>query len=430
MRKTLKRILPFVLILSLMLCMSVPAFAATVDNVKHYESMTVLGDSIPCAHGYPTCTNFGVSPGSYPDVLSKLLGLDGYCSLAFCGCSLTTILYMLGIEVDLGNVQEMRDFVLREVGEGTWATLEAIREGRNKSIGDLYERLSSSDLITINVGSNDLCHIPYSMFKHTYDTLVSEGMSTSEALTKSVGEFARFETMGLEYFMTAYPQIIEKLKSINPDATIVIVGAYNPFINTCLFEGFEDFNSGKLVSSVVKLENTQLKLWAKQYDCVYADVFDISYSFKGQCLTHNYDKMGGLSTHPTFEGHKWMAEQILKALPTAEKKLCMPQNTSARVELGGVDIGEYTLERGFLGWTLNNMTGEYVVPTNDNRVTSGDNSSLWGYDGGFYCIGKIVKNTDFGFKYLTIKKLYLTSDADRALSLSSERVKADLYVKS
>ena len=87
MKISMKKGVSVLLVLVMLVALAVPAFAATPKNVKKYNNMLVMGDSIVCADELPWVKDFRMVENSYSYDLSKMLGLESYNSLAFRAAS-------------------------------------------------------------------------------------------------------------------------------------------------------------------------------------------------------------------------------------------------------------------------------------------------------------------------------------------------------
>ena len=106
MKKT-SRIVALVLALVLAFsCVGAEAFAATPGNVKQYNSMVVLGDSIMRGCGLPGYDSWFSEaavtglPGSTPTLVAEQCLAPGgkKCFCTFSGATLSSVLCLLGME--------------------------------------------------------------------------------------------------------------------------------------------------------------------------------------------------------------------------------------------------------------------------------------------------------------------------------------------
>ena len=424
------KLISIVLAVLLLCSVTLPAFAATENNVRQYEHMTIFGDSITCAWGNPTTAAFAPAEGSYADLTAKAVGAEQH-SLAFQGCTIPLAMNMLGIPVSDEDLAIARGYLLRTTDQSMVDRFDKVRSGEDEIVGSIEEQLKATDIVILALGSNDTGNLPLEEFRRAQRSAKKDGASDAEAIASAAKVFADRLNMSLKNFMLGYPKIIQKLKEYNKDVTIVLVGQYNPFVNASYFEGNEDFGIGNLLTPAVKTINTQLALWAKMYGCVYADVFDISSSFPEQCLSKGLVDYGGLHIHPTYEGHAWMAQQIIKALPATERKLCLPRNGEVRLILGDTDTGFCSLKNtGLFGWDLQSTeNGQFIVPDGQGGVCESSSARPWRYNGGFYTIGRVSVSSVFGTQYMRFDKLYLAAGEDGSLCTTTHYTGVTLYAK-
>ena len=160
-----KRILA--LVLAAVLCMGLfclSAGAATKETVKQYDTYTVLGDSIPGGFGlstYPYSTAggpdivdgkvIGLNDGtlvvnSFPEIVSKAIGAEKTNSLSRSGMRSTELRMMLDENYKGDDYTELL------VSTNLGMDMDAFLASRQQYVDSVKE----ADLITINIGSNDL----------------------------------------------------------------------------------------------------------------------------------------------------------------------------------------------------------------------------------------------------------------------------------
>lgn len=431
----MKKFISVLLALILVFSISASVFASAEKVMPHYEKMLVFGDSITCAFGNPTSTWLGVAEGSYIDIVGKTLGVSSTVSLSFGGACIAQMLDVLNIEVSQSDVDSTSEFINYAVGPDMVKRIEQIKAGNDPDFGNIDDRIAESDLIVIAVGGNDMGYIPSKSATDKYDELIAAGKSEQEAIKEAAAKFVDMASIGIKYFFGGYYKMIEKFQSINPNARIVLIGNYNPFINVSLTrdDPFQELvKAGAAVSAGTELMNAQLELWAKQYGCTYVDVYDLSTSFPAQVLTEGIDTMGGLDTHPTYEGHAYIAEQILKALSVEGKRILLPCAGSMNFCIRGWNAGRFTLNHSFASpfWTITEessgmkLTSLHTAP---NSIERTDKDQFWLYNGGFYQISAVSVDSRFGFCYLKFQKNYLDMDTDGNLISSNKRSVIGMY---
>lgn len=327
--------LAFVLICSMAFCLLCPAVgAANRDNVQHYDTYMCIGDSI--AAGYTVSGEQGNYyrvrvPGAYHDIIATATGakLNQFGWSAFRSVELRYMLEGVRHDLDDAWLNTFSSLVRDEV-------LDANRE-------DYLNAIKTSDLITINLGSNDV--LSYSMTK-TMELLEDsddcELAAKAKELIASCGDLgtafiklcsyaelagklpivlASFNPTlmkALQYFQNNFNACMKGIYALNPDATIVVVGVYNPLTNLTLTENTH-LKLAPLVQPTVDLLNTFLKCgcnYASRY--LFAPVPNTE-TWPFSVLGKDFRSQILWAVHPTVKGHAYMADQILSVLPEAQQ---------------------------------------------------------------------------------------------------------------
>lgn len=362
--KRLKRIITAVLVLSLLFTLAVPAFAAdSGKKYRNYKNYMCVGDSIAAGCGLSRdgnetyCDpNVATSDEAYeiydPTVIYRGMGFDrahtAYhalvqdelgCNMWQCarsGIRAVELRYMLGggyrdfdTEYTWGNTYFDED----ENGF-TFSDVDAIA----KRI-DFYNRATKADLMTINLGSNDVFSVTLGAVtkQMTAGSAIPELAAISSFLKQggdvgkafgmlvdacdSLGTTAVLVLTIVDYFTRALQQFkenfdwsVNELYRINPDINIVAVGVYNPFRYFRISSGSK-LDLSLLAAPIVKQINDTIASYADTMpNYYYTDVSDT------ETYPMNFDdpwfwEYFTLKVHPTIAGHKYMAEQILAALP-------------------------------------------------------------------------------------------------------------------
>lgn len=332
-RRFLSVILALMMLVSVMV---VPVAAADVDyGIQYYVA---LGDSI--AHGmnaevpalkislgidpetgeeitYPT---FGTTADGYPSRVADALELengDGFLSWALPGMRTKDILYMLTEKGDYSS-----DLYV-----------SMILQDYNGIRPTVRQNLADADLITLNVGMNDILVGPLvvAMYEIALEqqaqaeeqaeaqamvdaaedaespemslsgSLNSLNASQSDGTLDFVKRFLKHSAAGAVAFRQNLPQILAELRTINPDAQIEIVGVYNalrefPMDN----EALKDLP--KLLDGMFVEMNLYIAACCARYNCTYVDVMNV--------------EIDG-SFHPTVAGYQDMADRIVAKLKPA-----------------------------------------------------------------------------------------------------------------
>ncbi len=365
--KQSKRILA--LVLAAVLCMGLfgfTAFAATKETVKQYDTYTVLGDSIPGGFGlstYPYSTPdgpaivdgivVGLNDGtlvvnSFPEIVSKAIGAEKTNSLSRSGMRSTELRMMLDESYNGDDYTEL--LVATNLG----MDMDAFLASRQQYV----DSVKQADLITINIGSNDL------MLKTMHNALTNVYSSDSEnSITArlkallaehggSIGAafaemLSTLETLGkLPQVMTAalstlaeseiafrqnWEAILSTIHELNPDATVLALGLYNPFREIQLSESASFLQIGRLIDPVIADINLYISMLSPQhFNYTYVDITDTEVfgfpALSDLSASDGLYVMMLVGTHPNEAGHAYIADQIFKALP--ERSADDPQPTA------------------------------------------------------------------------------------------------------
>lgn len=290
------------------------SFSSKDEEEKEPNSITyvALGDSI--------CSGIGLMNVQYAH---NLMGVDvssnfkGYPETCYVG----QVAQMLNLDSDhainLGLPGAMSKDVLEMVTTGSMAEMNML-SGCQYNYPEFLDYIKSADVISIQLGSND-AFVP---------TVVSFGEATNwksedlasivlsgnlrggnkeaeSALNESLKKLSLtrsekdavwhlfFKGMD-EICEAAYPEsaenlrkIVEAVKTLNPDAQILIVGATNPV---------------PLLSSWRNYFNN-----LNNYEKQLANVYGATYV----AVPHAQTELDG---HPTVSGHKYIAKKIVKAI--------------------------------------------------------------------------------------------------------------------
>ena len=318
------------LVLALVMTVSLCVMPAIADNsnAKPYKVYTAIGDSIPAGYGPYNYLIKGYDrvPNTYPVYVADAVA-EEYIPLARTGFRTVELRYML--EEDFEGDPPMLFSMGRMYEEEI-----ALRK-------PTYEpSIVRSDLITLNVGTNDI--LSYA-FYYAKDKLSNDPTykKITDALNAMLGEtddigllfnemFSMANSLGYyaEYFAAFaegiyvgfnglkenWDSIVGDIYALNPDVELLVIGIYNPLKTTSL-TSYDIYPLGKAFQIIVDLANQYLKntsKYCRQY--TFVDVKDTEIYELGAFSDANYQKqMMGL-THPTKNGHQYMANQILKTL--------------------------------------------------------------------------------------------------------------------
>lgn len=352
-RKLLAVLLALVMMVSLA---SVAAFALYKDNTE-YEEYTYFGDSVTAAYGIPDYfavkEKYGTAEGyrvknSYADLVATGVGIEGeerYHNEAHSGWRTSEVREIVDPDYNNDDGAAARGIASVFGAQGSQDSLEANR-------ARIIAELKRSDLITLDIGSNDL-QLPlllslFSVLNPTASddytawaiedmlkeygnaneviSALAQGVALAHGVEFAVETITKAALTGLAKFQQNYPVMMRKIHEINPDATIVGIGFYNPFSQTRIHPSIP-LSIGKVIDPVIRSMNLYIaQLCPARNLYTYVDAFNVTtigtlnlsdfIGGEGGSLI-NMEAAGNfmLYIHPDEAGHAYIAEQVLKALP-------------------------------------------------------------------------------------------------------------------
>ena len=308
--------------------------SASAEYLETYNLYTVLGDSIPAGYGPYNYKYKGYEKisKSYPSLVADRVAKE-FKPLARTGFRTVELRYML--EDDF----EGDDYLFR-IGK--------------TSVDDVYrhrpeyrEYIAKSDLITIQIGSNDIFN--YGMVRaidamnnpavtqkikdyleETGDygqafSLAIQLFGTAESLTGIVTGFVQGMYEGYYNFMKNWEAIMSDIYELAPNATVVVVGMYNPLKTTKLTD-YSLITIGKAFEVITAGMNQFMKYgsrFSSRYKFVNASGTEI-YTLPSLTNGMYMDMLLGM-VHPTEAGHRDIANKILEALPIDAEPVGEPE---------------------------------------------------------------------------------------------------------
>jgi lysophospholipase L1-like esterase len=196
----------------------------------------------------------------------------------------------------------------------------------NERLGDvpalIQADVKEADLITLNIGSNDVVLAQLRETAWAIEDEVGVGASAIIDLMKSKLGFADAPTLpegtdenaivmkflplfvknvmkGYNEFLQNMPRILKALRAQNETAQIVVIGIFNPVHSLSLTEDKLPISIGEMLDGVMLPLNAALANFCMRYRCTYVDVVD--------------EPVDG-SMHPTNEGYLDIADRIYAKL--------------------------------------------------------------------------------------------------------------------
>lgn len=196
--------------------------------------------------------------------------------------------------------------------------------------------VKDTDLISLSVGGNNILKL---MIKNAM------GLTDFSSLIKLISpEFVTNLNSGIAKFETEFPQIIDSIKEINPDATIIVQTVYNPykFVSTGTLLDFSSISD----SLIVKLNNVIISYFNENPDAfILSDVYT-AFEEKAEATYLNADfSTMNIDPHPSKEGHILIAETNLAALeaPVEEAELLPEDDAPVEALTESLETAEHII---------------------------------------------------------------------------------------
>lgn len=349
-------------------CLGIPAFAATKDNVKHYDTMLAFGSSVARGSTLPGFEDYW-SPdwvhglqGSYPSLVADYCSIpleNRYCC-TMSGQTLYSVLVLMGLQDEAGD-----DLI--DLESGSWFSkifYPAMKmyfgpETENHLMGE-DGLIARSDLITADFGVTDI------LYRGAVMCVFIDAPEFPEITPELLTRFIDYVWDGYNFLKENYPVFIRTVRELNPDADIILVGSFNPLNGVTLTDD-SVIPIGSFVSVFTASINEIVKKIAKENGCMYVDTSDTVtpvYEKGLSITTEEFLRDVNHNTHPSAEnGNKYIADQVFAVLPEAEPAQKNP--TDIVINLGNIRNVSYVSVNGI-------RTGNYTL--DDTTLTIHNNS--------------------------------------------------------
>ena len=381
MKKSIRSI--FALLLACLIacsCCSV-SFAATKETVRQYGKeggYLAIGDSISrgCgAEGFYIGRDGEYMPkgegqygeydlrnvqGCVPYQIAEAVGCTApmdmsdqnatYWPFTFPGMTTAVTLDLLGVDdgftdtkLNYAYYKDMLEFF------GYEGSFNGVREGdvydpeTCGKCGNIIELIQKADLITVQLGMCDIFYRAYRIVSN--GGMLANGLkfdlSSADAIKNLVETAVREMKFGYEYWKANYPLILDTIQKLNPDATVVMVGAFN-VVNQLTITDDTMAPIGSAVTAITAGMNRCFRKWAKEYNILFADITNT----ETQAAENDWSVLGDFKnntftgTHPTQKGYDYIVRRILALLPE------QTETTGINVDLGRFDRVDYVLVNG------------------------------------------------------------------------------------
>ena len=424
MKKRIRSVLALVLACVIAFSCCCAALAATRETVRQYGKeggYLAIGDSISrgCgAEGFYIGRNGETMPkgegqyaeydmrnvqGCVPYQVAEAVGCIApmdmtdqsatYWPFTYPGMTTAVTLDLLGIEDNFTDTK-LNYAYYKDMLEyfGYEDSFDGVREGHvfdpetDGKCGNIIELIQKADLITVQLGMCDIFYRAYRVVSN--GGMLADGLkfdlSSTDAIKKLVQTAISEMKFGYEYWKTHYPMLLDKIRELNPDATVVMVGAFN-VVNQLTITDDTVAPIGSVVTAITAGMNKYFRQWSKEYGYLFADITNT----ETQAAENDWSILGDFKsntftgTHPTQKGYDYITRQILAQLP--EKG----ESSGISVDLGRFDRVDYVLVNGirvknytmdgfmltipYAGRLANNLT---IGVKNDDGTVSGQTYQL------------------------------------------------------
>ena len=375
MKNRTKRLLAMALSLIMIFsCMSMGVFAADEETVRQYGEeggYLAIGDSVcrGCGTaGYPQpYYNYSKRnvEGAFPYIVAKAVGCTmpeeivdqtgNYWPLCYPGMTLGVTMDLYGIEDDFTDTKfdySNYKYMMKYFGyEGSIPGVRGAAGGDTYTepakVGSIIDLTKDASLITVELG---MCDVFYRAL-HIAENggMLADGInldfSDPQAILQLLKGYLSEMYIGFDYWKTWYPKFLERLRELNQDADIVVVGAFN-IVGSVTITDDTLLPVGDAISAITDQMNVLYQKWAKQYGMIYADVSNTE-TLAAQnewALLGDFLPNAEIASHPGPEGNAYIGHQILRALPAQDGS--HPATTDIVIDLARFTNVKYVLVNG------------------------------------------------------------------------------------
>ena len=412
MRTSIKKLLAILLVVAMTVSViGVSVFAEPTSTTKQFKGYTIIGDSITSGYSvekdpnwdanlvpkdvdYGILMNMVASPegyysvqdvealrqlgggttyrvhGAYPDLVADALGYvmpdDSAASYAALESNGYYNLSLPGLRSC--EVREMVDpsYHGDDISQDIWDIVQ--KDGKEVMFQKAEEYIKNSEVMTINIGSNDVAincfiralkvidqagadtqalnYIRAAVALGDYATATSYLLEAAKLLgvfPLAAAAYLQGLATGLTTFTENWDPIIKNIKRINPDIKIYAVGFNNPFKNFHITDLGDEYwlRIGHALDILLQTMNVYVTQLSSQKDQItFVKTWDAEPIGMGTLVTGlidgSYFKYILFTVHPTNAGHRYIADQILQAMKDD------PFNTSEEPINPGTSTGRYT----------------------------------------------------------------------------------------
>ena len=284
------------------------AYTARTASGKKYNTYTCFGDSVASGyalddydweHNYQK-TQWKLVKDSYPELIARGAKSSKVYQFSHSAYRTTDLRVLLDRDFKGDSMCGYRlPSVNGDERNVDWAAVESYRN-------EVERAVKKSKLVTVGIGIND-ASMPALNATETFSDSITAAMSLDLArVVKDVtfyGALAEGEINAFRLFSQNFDAIISSIRKYNKTCKIVVIGNYNPAKN---YLG----GLGAIMNPIFDNQNNYMQNQCPLRDqYTYVDMTDVK--------THMNDPespMYGADFHPTYNGHRQIAQRVLRAL--------------------------------------------------------------------------------------------------------------------
>lgn len=331
---------------------SAKAQSSRAASGKNYRTVTVIGDSL--ATGYMIENKDGTFVdhthgkrirAAWPSLVADGVGTTTFHNYAREGSGTNEILRLLDPDYEPdAYFKEVSDKIVLKYfdGEENFAIYQK----------QVRQDLKNSDLILLNCGSNDLFATVNTVLrkimnnetdsvkarakrkvllrlKETVDRLVQDGqpakawaavyqvLGTANMADDATEALLECAVRGYMNFQKNWGRVAQTVHDINPNAQVVVIGLFNGVRGLGALPG-ADISLGHAMDPIFEGMNARIKSFnALHHYYQFIDITGVDHPAWPDLVTMFSGDFYGymmLCTHPTRDGHKWIAQKVWKAI--------------------------------------------------------------------------------------------------------------------
>jgi len=349
MRRIGKRIVALVLalVLALSTFMVQAAAASTIKSKRTYKNFVYIGDSIAagaCMNGILKENPYDplnvlmngdrVVEGSWPQLVRDAIGAKSTYKMAREGWTVKNVLRLLdpSYEEELTYPANYYDRLETEI---TFSFNEVFYHEVDDMRTEAPEAVKNADVIAIEIGNNDtFSMVLFSYwFHYMYWTL---GIPAEAIMTMMKDQFHPVESLedviamygvsdikdlltmideAVAEYEQNYDRLIKAIRALNPDCEIYVLGMYNIF-EQAEPEGMwlRDFLAERNKAQIDELADYYTNRSAYKDEVTYVDISKTEIWWTFPMYTPLYYMSMMICTHPDYEGHQYIANQVIRAM--------------------------------------------------------------------------------------------------------------------